>query len=293
MSFSVLGLKAWVIALVTGAFAFLYGEVFYELYQDWMNDENYAHGILVVPISIYLAWNRRADLAQLTPKPSWFGAVVVAASLGVLMVGTAGIEYFLSRVSMIGVIAGATIFLFGWPYFRVLAFPLAFLILMIPLPAIVFNQIAFPLQLVATRFGVGALELVDIPVLREGNIIVLANTTLEVAEACSGIRSLVSLLTLSTLYGYIAHRHLPGRIMLALSAVPIAIFANGVRVAGAGVAAHYYGPETATGFLHAFSGWLLFTTSLVLVAGIAKIINALPPERRRGATPPQVLVTQS
>jgi exosortase len=154
---------------------------------------------------------------------------------------------------------------------------LTFLLLMIPIPAIIFNQVAFPLQLLASRFGEAALQACDIPVLREGNVIVLANTTLEVAEACSGIRSLVSLLTLGIVYGYFADRRSWMRIVIALATVPIAIVANGLRVAGTGIAAHYYGPEAAHGFFHTFSGWLVFAFAFgALVTLIHAILRFTP-----------------
>src|SRR5207244_1888849 len=155
---------------------------------------------------------------------------------------------FLSRISLLGVLAGMILFLFGWAHLRALAFPLAFLLLMIPLPAIIFNQIAFPLQLLASRAGEYAISAADIPVLREGNVLVLANTSLEVAEACSGIRSLISLLTLGIVYGYFTDRRTIVRVVLAASTIPIAIVTNGGRVAGTGIAANYFGPEAAQGF---------------------------------------------
>jgi exosortase len=136
---------------------------------------------------------------------------------------------------------------------------------MIPIPAIVFNQIAFPLQLFASRVGEMALTLAGVPVLREGNVMTLANTSLEVAEACSGIRSLVSLLTLAIVYGYFLERRAWLRVVLVCAAIPIAIAANGVRVAGTGLAAHFVGPSAATGFFHAFSGWLVFVVALALL----------------------------
>ncbi len=167
-----------------------------KLVYDWGHDDNYSHGFLIIPIAAYLVWERRADLAAARDSPSWVGLAVVAVSLMMLVAGQLGAELFLTRVSLIGVLAGALLFLYGWEHLRIAWFPLAFLILMIPVPAIIFNQIAFPLQLLASRFGETVLQLFNIPVLREGNVITLANTQLEVAEACSGIRSLISLLTL-------------------------------------------------------------------------------------------------
>jgi exosortase len=144
-------------------------------------------------------------------------------------------------------------------------FPIAFLLLMIPLPAIIFNQITFPLQLLASRFGEGALNLAQIPVLREGNIIHLATTSLAVAEACSGIRSLISLLTLGIVYAYFTDPRTWVRGALILATAPVAIVTNGLRVAGTGVAAHYYGAAVADGFFHTFSGWLVFVSAFVIM----------------------------
>jgi exosortase len=169
----------------------------------------------------------------------------------------------------------------------VLSFPLAFLGLMIQIPAILFNQIAFPLQLIASQVGQAGLQLLGIPVLREGNVIVLAHATLEVAEACSGIRSLVSLLTLGVIYGYFTDPRGPVRTAIALSAVPIAVITNGTRVAGTGVAAHYYGAEAAQGFFHTFSGWLVFAAGFVLLLGLGRLVLRLFPGHalNRGAEP--------
>jgi exosortase len=202
------------------------------------------------------------------------GLLIVLASVGVLAAGTLGAELFLTRVSMIGVLAGAIVFLYGWRHLTTLAFPVAFLLLMIPLPALIFNQIAFPLQLLASRAGEMVLSVLRIPVLREGNVIVLAHTTLEVAEACSGIRSLVSLLTLGIVYGYFIDPRGLVRVAVALSTVPVAIAANGLRVAGTGIAAQYYGAQAAQGFLHSFSGWMVFVVALAAVFGVRYLLVA-------------------
>jgi exosortase len=194
-----------------------------------------------------------------------------------LLAGQLGAELFLTRVSLIGVLAGAVLYLYGWEHLRVVWFPLAFLLLMIPLPAIIFNQVAFPLQLVASRFGEAVLRLFDVPVLREGNVITLANTQLEVAEACSGIRSLISLLTLGVVYGYFTDKRFLVRLVIALSTIPVAIVANGLRVAGTGIAAYHYGEEAAQGFFHEFSGWVVFVVSLAMVFVIHRTVLAVAP----------------
>lgn len=265
-------------ALALASFALLFFDVGRKLVSDWSTDDNYSHGFLVVPVALYLAWERKDALAAAPARPSALGLVVVAGSLLVLGAGMLGAELFLTRVAIVGVLVGAVLFVWGWTHLRLLAFPLAFLLLMIPLPAIVFNQIALPLQLLASRVGEAGLRLVGVPVLREGNLMVLASTTLEVAEACSGIRSLVSLLTLGIVYGYFMDSRAWVRWLLALATVPIAVFTNGLRVAGTGVAAHYYGPDAAEGFLHSFSGWLVFVSALALLFALREVLNKVAPD---------------
>lgn len=265
-------------AAVALSFSALFFEVGRKLVSDWSTDDNYSHGFLVVPVALYLAWERRGQLAAAPSRPSGLGLVVIAGSLLVLAAGTLGAELFLTRVAMVGVLVGVVLFAYGWVHLRLLAFPLAFLLLMVPLPAIVFNQVALPLQLLASQVGEAGLRAFDVPVLREGNVMLLANTTLEVAEACSGIRSLVSLLTLAIVYGYFMDSRMWVRWVLALATVPIAVLTNGVRVAGTGLAAHRYGPEAAEGFLHTFSGWLVFVSALALLFGLRELVNRVTPD---------------
>jgi exosortase len=257
-------------AIAALTFGLLYWQVLRKLVYDWSHDENYSHGFLIVPIAFYFAWERRQALKDAVSKPSMLGLAVIIGSLMVLVAGKLGAELFLTRISMIGIAVGVALFVFGWEHLRILFFPISFLLLMIPIPSLVFNQIAFPLQLLASRFGEWTLQLLDIPVLREGNVIILANTRLEVAEACSGIRSLISLLTLGIVLGYFTDPRPSMRWLIALATVPVAIAANGVRVAGTGVAAHYVGAEAATGFLHTFSGWLMFVLASALLIGIQR-----------------------
>ena len=275
---------AALIACLVAAVVLYYG-VGAGLLRDWLHDDNYSHGLLIVPLALYFVWERRKKLANLPSHPNLLGLVIVAGSLGTLIAGTLGAELFLTRISIIGTIVGAVLFLAGWHYLKILAFPIAFLLLMIPIPAIIFNQIAFPLQLFASQFGTAVIQATGVPVLREGNVIALANTTLEVVEACSGIRSLISLLTLGIVYGYFTDHRAWVRVAIATSTIPIAIIANGLRVAGTGVLAHYYGPEAAEGFFHTFSGWLVFVVAFVMLFVITQALLRLSPAPMQ-ATPP-------
>lgn len=269
--------KIGIVGLLLAGLGLVYWRVFEKLVYDWGHDDNYSHGFLIVPIALYFVWERRRRLLALERRPTLFGLVVFAGGIFVLLAGLLGSELFLSRISLLGVIAGMLLFLFGWAHLRVLIFPLAFLLLMIPLPAIIFNQIAFPLQLLASRAGEFAITTADIPVLREGNVLVLANTTLEVAEACSGIRSLISLLTLGIVFGYFTDSRGWVRTIIAVSTIPVAIISNGARVAGTGIAAHRWGPSVAQGFFHEFSGWVVFMVAFALMLGVQQVIVRLAP----------------
>jgi len=274
--------KILAVVLLLASFALLYRHVIVKLVHDWATDDNYSHGFLIVPIALYLVWERRRRLRAARVRPAGLGLLVAVLSVAVLATGVLGAELFLTRVSMLGVLAGALLYLFGWQYLAVLAFPLAFLLLMIPIPAIIFNQIAFPLQILASRFGELILTLFQIPVLREGNVITLSTTSLEVAEACSGVRSLISLLTLAIVYGYFLDSRISIRLLLALASIPVAIVANGVRVAGTGMAAHYMGPAAAEGFFHVFSGWLVFVVAFILLFVVHRVLVWVSPSRRTG-----------
>ena len=260
-----------------GGLLLVYWGIIDGLIGAWSTDDNYSHGFFIVPLAGYFAWERRRAFAAMPIRPSSLGLIVVAGSLALLVAGVLGAELFLSRVSIVGALAGSLLFLYGWQRVRVMLFPLAFLLLMIPLPAIIFNKIAFPLQLLASHVGEATVSSFDIPILREGNVLILANATLEVAEACSGIRSLVSLFTLGIVFGYFVDRRPWVRAVIALSAVPVAILANGLRVASAGVAAHKYGTAGVEGLFHEFSGWVVFVVAFLMMIGFQRLLQWLVP----------------
>jgi len=265
------------IALVASGMLLAYWTVMTGLVDAWSNDDNYSHGFFIVPLAGYFAWERRARVLATPVRPAWSGLAVIVVSVMMLVAGTLGAELFLSRVSLLGVTAGVILFLGGWARLRVLLFPLAFMLLMVPLPALIFNKIAFPLQLLASNVGESAISSLDIPILREGNVLILANATLEVAEACSGIRSLVSLFTLGIVFGYFADQRAWVRTVIAVSAVPVAILANGLRVASAGVAAHNYGSAGVEGLFHEFSGWVVFVIAFLMMLALQRLLLRFAP----------------
>jgi exosortase len=260
------------------ALGWLFGDVIPALARQWTADPDYSHGFFVVPLAAFFAWERREALARAPLRPHAAGLAVLAASLVVFIAGRYGSELFLTRVSMIGVLAGLILYLAGRAHLRILAFPIAFLLFMVPLPALIFNQLAFPLQLVASRLGEVAISASGVPVLREGNVLLLPGRALEVAEACSGIRSLLSLLMLAIVLGYFTERRTGPRVAIALAAVPIAVIANAIRVAGTGLASYWISPAAAEGFFHSFSGWLMFVVALV---GLLAVHRALELARGR------------
>ena len=244
--------------------AWLYAPLAIRLARQWWLDPNYTHGFFVPIFSLFLLWEGRAKLAALPVKPAWSGLVMLLFALLALVLGTISSEFFLSRISLLLLISGAVVFLAGWKHLAAISFPLAFLILMIP-SATVLSQITFPLQILASKTASFLLTLVGVPAVREGNIILLPSARLEVAEACSGIRSLFSLITLTIIYGYLAETKVGIRVLLALIAVPISVLANALRIAVTGLVVQYWGLEGAQGTLHLLSGWLIFASSLTLI----------------------------
>src|SRR5262245_38365373 len=194
---------------IAAALAFVYSTVLVKLGRDWWTDENYSHGLLIPFVIGYVVWYERKRLAAAQIQPHiWLGFVGVAVSLAMLWAGVAGAELFLQRISIAVMLASVAIYFWGFRSLRLLLVPLSLLLLAIPIPQIVFNKIAFPLQLFASRCAVAAMQIFDISVLRRGNVIELMPLgahepkRLAVVEACSGIRSLMTLVTLAVVYAY-------------------------------------------------------------------------------------------
>lgn len=251
----------------------IYYSILLRLVHQWWQDPNFSHGFFVPAFSLFVLWRNRSKLAALPHRPSWWGLPIIALALGILVLGDLGAELFVSRFSLLLVLAGLIVLFLGWNYFRAVLFPWAFLILMIPLPAIVFNQITFPLQILASKIAAKALPVCGVPVLREGNVINLPAMALEVAEACSGIRSLVSLLTLAVIYGYLMETRVWVRVALAVASLPIVVAANSLRIVGTGLLVQYWNPDKAEGFFHLFSGWLIFVASLTMLYLVHKLLT--------------------
>jgi exosortase len=303
------------------ALAFVYFTVLLKLGGDWWNDENYSHGLLIPFIIGYILWLERKRFSEAKTQPAvWWGAIGVGFSLLLLWAGTAGAELFVQRLSLVVMLTGVVIYFWGFRLLRLIAVPLSLLILSIPIPQIIFNRIAFPLQLFASRCAVAAMSFFSIPVLRQGNVIELMPLgasepkRLAVVEACSGIRSLMTLVTLAVVYAYFtkpkndsgngsnddgptrtgrppSQHNVVGflksftfwrSLILVGAAVPIAILTNALRVSGTGVLAHYYGTRVADGFFHSFSGWVIYIAAAVLLFATGWMLDRFAQLNKKG-----------
>ena len=292
----------WRAFAIVLAILFTYAAVLVKLSRDWWVDENYSHGLLIPFIIGYILWLQRDKFATEPARPSvLLGGLAVAFSLFALWTGVAGAELYTQRMSLVLLIAGTVVYFGGLGFLRLILVPLGLLILAIPIPAIIFNKIAFPLQLFASRCAVWSMSVIGIPVLRQGNVIELKplnsfdTKKLEVVEACSGIRSLMTLMTLAVVFAYFTHPRSDesngprGRLgflssygfwrstILILSAVPIAILTNASRVSGTGILSHYYGTGVADGFFHTFSGWAIYIVAFLLLFAVGWVLDRFKP----------------
>jgi len=259
---------AWFGALLLACYA----PVLWRLVQQWDSDPDMGHGFFVPLVVGFIVWQRRLELRALKPSPNWWGLVIVLYGGLQLCIATLGAELFLARTAFVISAIGIVLLLGGTAWVRALAFPLFLLFFMVPIPTVVYNSITFPLQLLASRVSTQALDLMQIPVLREGNVLELAEQKLSVVEACSGIRSLLSLTFLSLVYGYFCESKVWMRIVLFISTIPIAIVANASRVTLTGVLTEYM-PELAEGFFHTVSGWVIFMVALAILVVLHQILN--------------------
>nr|WP_320114276.1 exosortase A [uncultured Desulfuromonas sp.] len=263
----------WHMLILLVLLAFTYRHVIPGMVSDWHHDPNYSHGFLVPVISGYFVWQSWPELQKLPVRPAYSGALIVVGSLLLLMVGYVGTEYFSMRSSVVFLVAGVTLLWCGWQVLRALALPIGFLLFMVPLPYILYDAIAFPLKLMVARFSVISLKLMGIVVLREGNIIRFPQTVLEVADACSGLRSLMSLLALAVAYAVLSQTSTLKRLVIVAAAIPIAIITNMFRVIVTGVLAQYYGAAAAEGFFHEFAGLVVFACAMVLLFVLGMLLK--------------------
>lgn len=295
----------WRVIAVCAALLFAYATVLRKLGHDWWTDENYSHGLLIPFVIGYILWTNRQRLKQEPARPSLFwGGCAILFALFALWAGAAGAELYTQRISLILMLAGIVVYVWGFRQLQITLVPLVLLGLAIPVPVIILNKIAFPLQIFASKCAVWSMRLFSISVLRQGNVIELLprgsleTKKLEVVEACSGIRSLMTLITLSVVFAYLTYPRegepktgstlsrwvksfgVWRSVILVLAAVPIAILTNALRVSGTGVLAHYYGTGVADGFFHSFSGWVIYISAALLLFAVALLVDRFEPASR-------------
>jgi exosortase len=264
-------LPGWV--LLFAVLSLVYAQIVQGMVADWISDENYSHGFLVPLISGYLAWRRRDELARAEVGSDSRGLILLGLGLGMLLLGWLGSEYFTMRASLVVVLSGSVLYLLGGQVFSLLAIPLGYLLLMIPIPYVIYNAAAFPLKLFVTDISVLALKALGIVVWQEGNIIMFPDITLEVANACSGLRSIMSLVAVGAAYALIFHRSWLDRGILLASTVPLAVATNAMRVVGTGILAKYFGEAAAKGFFHEFAGFFVFMTAVAMFGLLGALLK--------------------
>lgn len=276
MSFEQTLKKYWLQLSVTGVLlVVLYWKIVPDMVLQWKQDENYSHGFLVPLIAGYFLWQSWPDLKDKTVAPNNWGFVILVLGLLQLLVAWVGTEFFTMRSSLIVLIAALVLLLFGWQLLKEMALPIGYLIFMVPIPYIIYDMVAFPLKLFVTKVSVWFLQLCGVIVMREGNIIMFPSTTLEVADACSGIRSILSLLALAVAYSFFIQIPAKFRVLIILMALPIAVFTNALRVIVTGFLAQWWGAKAAEGFFHEFAGLAVFALAMVLLVGLGVLLKKL------------------
>jgi exosortase len=251
----------------------LYAPVLGSLAKQWWSDPNYGHGFFVPLLAAYVLWNDRERWCAQPFRPENFGLVIMLFAIGLRILGMLGAELFTARLSLVILISGIVLFVAGRQVLRLIAFPIGYLLFMIPLPAIVYYQLTSPLQLWASRLGATGLVALGIHTVRQGNLLYLPNCTLNVVEACSGIRSLLSLLAVAVAYGYFAERSNWKRTILAIASVPVAIATNGLRLVATGVLSYFFGPSVDFGVVHVALGLGFFAVGFVSILLIHKLLG--------------------
>jgi len=271
----------WKLVFIAFLFLLLYAPLYPSLVDTWLNDSNNSHGLLVPLVSLYLVWMLKDEIKAQEIRSSPVGFAFLAVSLVTYFASFVGDLAFPARISMITTLAGLVLFACGWQVFKLLLFPVLFLFFMVPVPVTIIGLVAFPLQLFVSDVSAQLIDFYGIPVYQEGNLLFFARYSFEVTEACSGIRSMVSFLTLGALFAYFARDSWTKCALLVLSAIPLSILVNTIRVTGTGILANYFGNKAAQGFLHEFSGFVVFGLGVLLMLAEVWVLNKLRSNRER------------
>jgi exosortase len=265
----------WLPALTIAALiAMLYGQVLADMAEDWWTDPSLSQGLLIPPLALYIAWIRRSMTLAQPAVAENRGLWLVACACAVYLLGKLGAEFFLPRMSFVVLLAGLAWTFWGFARLKTLAFPLLLMATMVPLPVILYNAIAAPLQLFASNVATNLAQFLGVAIYRDGNVIHLAHISLGVEEACSGLNSLSALMVASLLLGFLVCTRVSARVILFALSIPLSIAVNVLRVTGTAVIADYH-EEFALGFYHLFSGWLVFIGGFAILYGVAKGLDRL------------------
>lgn len=267
--------QRWALAGLALLLVIVFLPVIGDLIDSWWNNENYSHGFLVPLIAGYMVWRKRHELAKTEVKPSGAGLVMTLAGMIMFVVGNAGAEYFTVGISLIVTMAGLTLYLGGREIMGKIWFPFFLLVFMVPIPAVVYFSATFPMQLLASKVSAALMEILGMSVVREGNIIHLPGHSLEVAEACSGLRSLISLLAMGAIYGYVAQERFRAKLALFLCTIPIAIAGNVIRVFVASILTYMFDVDTTVEPLHTIMGLVMFIFSFIVLAILSAIVRRI------------------
>lgn len=267
--------NSYLLLLPFAGLLLLYYPVLLSLSKDWASNDNYSHGYFIPLISGYMIYTMQDELRRTIVQPVNWGILILLAGFCQLIVAKAGSEYFLQRTSLILVLLGACLFILGRDSTKKLLLPICYLIFMVPIPAIIWNKIAFPLQLFASEITEQVIQLLGIPVFREGNVLHLSETTLEVVDACSGLRSLTTMFALSAALAWFSKLSTWKKWVLFIAAAPIAVFTNIIRLTATAILASRFGEKVAQGFLHEFSGIVTFILGLALLLGVYSLLGRI------------------
>jgi exosortase len=265
--------------LLSALVLILYGRVLGSMALQWWSDANYGHGFLVPVFAAYIFWRERNSRREVSIQSSNWGLAIMLSAIGLLILGTLGAEHFTARISLLILISGIIVFLIGWHALLSVAFPMGYLVFMIPLPAIIYYQLTFPLQLLASRLGANGLVALGVPTVREGNLLILPNVTLEVVEACSGVRSLLSLLAVVVGYVYLSEPSIWKRFILVAATFPIVIFSNGFRLVATGVLSFFFGSGVESGWAHTGLGLAFFAIAFLSILSVHSLLRRFKGKR--------------
>jgi exosortase len=270
------GRPSWVApAIVALVVLTAYGRVILELANDWRTDPNYAHGFAIPLISGFLIWKRRGEFRGLRPSPSNLALGGVLGALGLLILGAAGAEVYTQRVSLIILVASVAVFLHGYGLLRIISFPLAFLLLAVPIPYVLYYGITAPMQTQAAGIAAWGLQAIGVHAAAIGNTLRLPQGNLEVAEACSGIRSLYAFVGVGAIVAYTTTVPLWARLVIFSMTIPLAILGNAVRVWTSGMGVYLIGPRVTKGLPHELFGIAVFLGCMCIFIGVRKLVRSL------------------